>query len=119
MITVNEITTVIREQEAKMQSLFDRERILTRELDLSNKRLVAGVGNIITGPRRSGKLVFAFMLGSRYKFGYINFDDERLTIQSKELNKVLEAIYALKGNVDFLVLDEIQEIDGWKNLFRG
>lgn len=114
MISSSEIQGIIKEQEAKMQNLFKNERIVERELSIPDRQITLGIANIITGPRRCGKSVLALLLAKKRKFGYINFDDERLTIQSSELNSVLEAIYTLKGNVSMLVFDEIQEVEGWE-----
>ncbi len=88
--------------------------IITRELALRQKILSKEVANLITGPRRCGKSTMAFQIASKSTFGYVNFDDERLNIDAMELNKVLDAIYSLKGDVDVLVFDEIQEVHGWE-----
>ena len=74
-----------------------------------------GVANIITGPRRSGKSVFAFQaIEKQENFGYVNFEDINLNIKAEELNKVLEAIYSLKGEPKFFLFDEIKNITGWE-----
>ncbi len=114
MISVNEIEMIIKEQEKRMQNLLNDEKIIKRELIIPQEKIIKGVANIIMGPRRCGKSVLAFMLANGLKFGYINFDDERLTIQANELNKVIEAIYLLKGDVEIFVFDEIQEVSGWE-----
>jgi len=46
---------------------------------------------------------------------YINFDDERLAgLAGKDLNTVLEAFYELYGDMEYILLDEIQNIDKWE-----
>jgi predicted AAA+ superfamily ATPase len=45
---------------------------------------------------------------------YVNFEDERLQVEAKDLNLILEAIASLKGEVEFIVFDEIQYINGWE-----
>ncbi len=114
MSTVEEIKVIIKEQESKMQEMLESERIVEREYQIDPKQIASGAANIITGPRRCGKSVLAFELAKREKFGYINFDDERLNLQADELNKVLEAIYELNGDVRLLLFDEIQEVKGWE-----
>ncbi len=114
MNTVDELKVVIKEQESKMLEMLESERIVNREYQIDPKQISTGAANIITGPRRSGKSVLAFELAKREKFGYINFDDERLNMEAQELNKVLEAIYQLKGDVELLLFDEIQEVEGWE-----
>lgn len=114
MITVQEIKNIMLEQEQRMADLFKNENIIKREFPLSQKDISAGAANIIMGPRRCGKSIFAFELINGKKAGYINFDDERLTISASELNKALEAMYSLKGSVDTMIFDEIQEVKGWE-----
>ncbi|EZQ11443.1 hypothetical protein CM19_01510 [Candidatus Acidianus copahuensis] len=65
--------------------------------------------------RRSGKSVLAVLLSRNKIYARVNFDDERLMgIDARELNKVLEAIYSLKGNAEVIILDEIQNVPGWE-----
>ncbi|MBC7091929.1 MAG: ATP-binding protein, partial [Nitrososphaeria archaeon] len=72
------------------------------------------VANVITGVRRCGKSILAFLLTQKGKAAYVNFEDERLQLRQEELNTVLEAIMSLKGEVEFIVLDEIQYVSGWE-----
>jgi predicted AAA+ superfamily ATPase len=47
-------------------------------------------------------------------FGYINFDDERLYgVKAKDLDLVLQAFYELYGDVDYIILDGPQNVEGW------
>jgi len=113
MVTVQEIKSAIVDREEEMTRLFSSERIIERELRVEG-HLSSGVANIITGVRRCGKSVLAFQLAKRGNFAYVNFEDERLSMDVRELGKVLEAIYSLKGEVELLVLDEIQNVPGWE-----
>jgi predicted AAA+ superfamily ATPase len=48
-------------------------------------------------------------------FGYINFDDDRLAgIKIEDLHKLEKAIYELFGEVEYFLLNEIQNVEGWK-----
>jgi len=114
MISVNEIKVVMKEQEERMLRTLQEEKIIERDLVIGRNAIARGAANIITGPRRCGKSVFAFQLAKKEKFGYINFDDERLNFDPGELNKALEAIYSAKGDVDLILFDEIQEAPGWE-----
>ncbi|MBU5678838.1 MAG: ATP-binding protein [Candidatus Aenigmatarchaeota archaeon] len=112
---IEEIKSAIIEREEEMKRKFKEENIVKREnLNFVKDRIVRDVANIILGIRRCGKSIFAFQLSEDENFGYINFEDERLEIDAKELNKVLEALYSIKGNVDLLIFDEIQNIPGWE-----
>jgi len=94
---------------------FKRENIIEREnLSAVKLHIKTDFGDIITGVRRCGKSIFAFQLSNGENFGYVNFEDERLNISSKDLNKVIEAIYSIKGDVNLLIFDEIQNIIGWE-----
>jgi hypothetical protein len=69
---------------------------------------------IITGVRRSGKSTLAHRSFEKHKYAYINFDDERLNnLSSSDLNEILESIYQVYDNVEYMFFDEIQNVDGW------
>ena len=114
MASMSDIKSAIIEREREVLSIFDNENIINRELKLNRKEIGFGAANIITGPRRAGKSIFAFQLFKGEKFGYVNFEDERLKIDSSELNSVLEAIYSIKGKTKNFVFDEIQNVNGWE-----
>jgi hypothetical protein len=114
MVSVEEIKSAIVDREEEMVKIFSSENIVERENLKIEKHISPGVANIITGVRRCGKSILAFQLAKKGSFGYVNFEDERLSMDSRELNKVLEAVYSLKGDVDLLVLDEIQNVSGWE-----
>lgn len=114
MVSVEEIKSAIVDREEEMKRIFSSENIVERENREILKHVATGVANIITGVRRCGKSVLAFQLAQKGNFGYVNFEDERLAMEAGELNKVLEAIYSLKGEVDTLVFDEIQNVPGWE-----
>jgi len=48
------------------------------------------------------------------KFAYADFDDERLyDLKAEQLNDVLEVLYKIYGDFNYLFLDEIQNVKGW------
>ncbi|MEM4335409.1 MAG: ATP-binding protein [Candidatus Anstonellales archaeon] len=115
MVNVEDIKTAIVDREADLETRFREEKIVDREARAYAERLISkDAALVITGPRRCGKSILAFMLGSGKNFAYVNFEDERIAIRASELNKVLEAIYSLKGEVDLLIFDEIQNVPGWE-----
>lgn len=113
MALVDTLKTAIADREEELQQKFRQEHIINREAawDISPKTDAALV---ITGIRRCGKSIMAYMLSREVKSAYVNFEDERLNITAPELNTVLEAIHALKGDVDLIIFDEIQNIAGWE-----
>lgn len=85
-------------------------------------------GKIITlaGVRRSGKTYHLFNIMNRLKTQgvaaerilYINFEDERLQLSSKELDLILQAYRELYPKLRlsecYFFFDEIQEVEGWE-----
>lgn len=71
---------------------------------------------VVIGVRRSGKstLCFQALENAGVKYAYADFDDERLEgMEAKQLNDVLEVLYKIYGDFDYLFLDEIQDVEGW------
>ena len=111
-----QIKSVVVDQKEEAERVFSRERIIEREF-IGNWRSAAETGQIkvVTGVRRSGKSTFALQLLSGKTYGYINFDDERLVgLKTADLNTVLQAFYQLFGDIKFVFLDEVQNVDGWE-----
>ena len=108
------IMDVIKNQNDLMLNLIHSPDIIDRRANIANIILSTGVAHIITGPRRCGKSVFAFQIIQNSKYGYVNFDDDRLSITPSEFAKVEEAIIRLYGDPDVVVLDEIQNISRWE-----
>lgn len=73
------------------------------------------LAQIITGVRRSGKSTMAHRALNATNYAYVNFDDERLaSIDTDKLNLLLEALYTVYGEFSHLLLDEIQNVEGWQ-----
>lgn len=71
---------------------------------------------VVIGVRRSGKSTMCYnaLTRSGVKFAYVNFDDERLIrLTSDDLNDVLEVLYKINGEFNYLFIDEIQNIPEW------
>ena len=98
-------------QKNELESLL-KERYMAREemkLDLSNNLI-----KVIIGPRRAGKSFFGLhALNKNDKFGYINFDDEKL-IETEDYDEIISAINSLYENPKVLFLDEIQNLPKWE-----
>lgn len=108
---------IIVEQNEEVEHLFRNEQIIPRELDIE-RGLRHPNAVVIMGPRRAGKSTLALSAVRNKKYGHLNFDDERLSLTGPDLNQVLEALYEIHGKLDYLVLDEIQNVPGWE-LFIG
>ncbi len=115
MVEMDLIKMCIVENERVLQEKFSEENIIDREIRKSIERNIGtDVAVFITGVRRCGKSILTYLISKNKKAAYVNFEDERLSIKGGELNKVMEAIYSLKGKIGFFVFDEIQNIEGWE-----
>ena len=89
-------------------------------------------GKIITliGARRSGKTFLLYQLMSFLaaeitinRLIFINFEDERLELEARELDLILQAYLELYPEIQdlsqcYFFFDEIQNISGWEKFIR-
>ena len=116
-MNVEEAKRVVADQKDVVEEKLSRNYI-ERDVPPDVSRYLA-VPNIlaILGVRRSGKSTLSLLLMKRFnaKFAYLNFDDERLYgITARDLRNLEQAIYEVYGNVDYLVLDEVHNVEGWE-----
>lgn len=75
------------------------------------------LAQVVIGVRRSGKstLCHKVLLKHGVKYGYANFDDDRLAkLQTEDLNTVLSCLYQVYGtDIQYIFLDEVQDVEGW------
>lgn len=98
------------EIEARAEEILCR-RPEERKIDLKSTQAQA-----VIGVRRSGKstLCYQALQSMGVKYAYADFDDERLVnLQADQLNDVLEILYKIYGDFNYLLLDEIQNVEGW------
>ncbi|MBN2054359.1 ATP-binding protein [bacterium] len=71
---------------------------------------------VILGPRRAGKSFFAMhLVQSQGRFGYVNFDDERL-VGLPDNDALVAAVDEIYDHPKHLLLDEIQNLPQWELL---
>ena len=92
--------------------------ILERELKvpIESKFIIS-----IIGPRRAGKTYFLFSLYKKMENAvYLNLEDTRLSnITFKELREIIRIFIEMYGkDSKYLLLDEIQNIEGWEKIIR-
>lgn len=95
---------------------YDSDEFIVRDecglIDLESK-----LAQVVTGVRRSGKSTLCHIALQKkgVKYGYVNFDDDRLSmLKVEDLNTVLMCLYRIYGtNIKYLFFDEIQNVDGW------
>lgn len=115
---IERIKKVIVDQKEELAEFFQREKIIDREIGVEKLREFLKYPNIllITGPRRSGKSTLATQIFKEEKYGFLNFDDERLAgFSTEDFDIAIQAFYDLFGeDLDCFIFDEIQNISGWE-----
>ncbi len=115
MIDEKTILQVLAEQQEEIKSYKPQKWVTRKEESLFE--FDTTMAQVVIGVRRSGKstLCHKVLLERGVRYGYVNFDDDRLAdMKTEDLNTVLSCVYQLYGtDVPYLVLDEIQDVDGW------
>ena len=115
MIDEKTILQVLAEQQEEIKSYKTQKWVTRKEESLFE--FDTTMAQVVIGVRRSGKstLCHKVLLERGVRYGYVNFDDDRLAdLKTEDLNTVLSCVYQLYGtDVPYLVLDEIQDVDGW------
>ncbi|MCR4665630.1 MAG: ATP-binding protein [Paludibacteraceae bacterium] len=113
-MTAQELLPIVAEQKEEFLS-EDFSPLCPRseqeQIDLNSR-----LAQVVIGVRRSGKSTICrkALREAGVKAAYINFDDERLEkAQSADLNAILEALYIVYGDFQYLLLDEVQNVEGW------
>lgn len=111
----NAIYKVLLDQREELPTYNENEYVYRKETNLVS--LDNNLAQVVIGVRRSGKSTLCHMALRKagVKYGYANFDDDRLAnLKVEDLNSVLETIYRVYGNdVKYIFFDEIQNVDGW------
>jgi len=110
------IRIIIQDQAEEREAILNNERFIEREQQEFWKNIIDNdLVKVTAGVRRSGKTVFTHLLMQGQDYAFVNFDDERLAFVDRgELNSVLEALYQVYGDFKYLMLDEIQNVQGWE-----
>lgn len=115
MIDEKTILQVLAEQQEEIKSYKPQKWVTRKEESLFE--FDTTMAQVVIGVRRSGKstLCHKVLLERGVRYGYVNFDDDRLAdMKTEDLNTVLSCVYQLYGtDIPYLVLDEIQNVDGW------
>lgn len=110
MRKIDEIVLAHRNEKKK----FLGEKYVGREMHQKvTESIDQDLIKIITGPRRAGKSVFAIILLKNRDFAYLNFDDEEL-LKTRDYDEILKGLIQVYGKIDYILFDEIQNLDGWE-----
>lgn len=105
---------VLTEQREELEDRATENYCHRSEVELVD--LSSTQAQVIIGVRRSGKstLCYQALQSKGVKYAYADFDDERLAgIEAVQLNDILETLYKIYGDFNYLFLDEIQNVEGW------
>ena len=115
MIDEKIILQVLAEQQEEIKGYKPQKWVARKEESLFE--FDTKMAQVVIGVRRSGKstLCHKVLLERGIRYGYVNLDDDRLAdMKTEDLNTVLSCVYQLYGtDIPYLVLDEIQDVDGW------
>ena len=104
--------TILFNQKKERDELMSRPYLIRRtKLDV---RLLLGSNliKLITGPRRVGKSTQALLMLRNTNFAYLNFDSQAL-LESWNSNLVMRMLDDVYPDYDYILLDEVQNLDGW------
>ena len=114
MIDKRTLEFILTDQQEEMEARAEEtlcQRPEEKLIDLKSIQAQA-----VIGVRRSGKSTLCYLALQQQgvKYAYADFDDERLVdLQANQLNDVLEVLYKIYGDFNYLLLDEIQNVEGW------
>lgn len=114
MIDKRTLEFILTDQQEEMEARA--EETLCHRPEEDKIDLMSTQAQAVIGVRRSGKstLCYQALQKKGVKYAYADFDDERMiNLQADQLNDVLEILYKIYGDFNYLLLDEIQNVDGW------
>ena len=107
---LQEIKEILTLQKREIETKL-KEKYIERNQNLKlNNDLI----KVIVGPRRAGKSFFAIhFLNKQGKFGYVNFDDERLN-EVNNYDEIITVMNSIYDNPKLVLFDEIQNLPKWE-----
>ena len=104
---------VVLQHKAERDTFLKRSYVARSKVDEAAGFLETDLIKVITGPRRAGKSVAAFLLLGDMEFAYLNFDDEHL-LKVDNYDELLKTIFEVYPGSQCLLFDEIQNLKGWE-----
>lgn len=111
---MSKLERIVLDQQEDLSALQSGRYCRRKEESLID--LDSNLAQVVIGVRRSGKstLCVQALKRSGVRFAYANFDDERLFgMHADEMDSLLEMLYKVYGDFTHLLLDEIQNVEGW------
>jgi uncharacterized protein len=107
------INSIIKQQREERDFLLRQSYIERIDKPSLEALLTSDLIKLISGPRRAGKSVLALQILKDQDFAYMNFDDDQLLAAFNQ-DEVVRALKEVYGNYRYLLLDEIQNLEGWE-----
>ena len=107
------IKNTILQHKLEKEKLAFKDYVLREKLFNKQEYIENDLIKIITGPRRAGKSVTAFLMLKDKEFAYLNFDDENL-LKIDNYDQILQALFEVYPNSKYIFFDEIQNLDNWE-----
>lgn len=109
---MHKMKTVILNQRKERDELLSRPYLIRRPHQDTDALLGNHLIKLITGPRRVGKSTQALLMLRNKNFAYLNFDSSPL-LETWEPNLVMRMLDDVYPGYEYLLLDEVQNLDGW------
>ena len=104
--------TIIQNQRSERDELMSRPYLRRRNIQNTDLLLRSHLIKLITGPRRVGKSTQALLMLRDKDFAYLNFDNYQL-LEKWDANLVLRMLDDVYPGYEYILLDEVQNLDGW------
>ena len=104
--------TIILNQRRERDELLSRPYLTRRNGQDTDLLLNSHLIKLITGPRRVGKSTQALLMLRNKNFAYLNFDSQPL-LDTWDANLVMRMLDDVYPGYEYLLLDEVQNLDGW------
>lgn len=104
--------TILLAQRAERDKLMALPYLPRQNQFVNQEVLQSPFIKLITGPRRAGKSVYALLMLRNERCAYLNFDDKNLLDKWDE-DLVMATLHEVYPNYQYLLLDEVQNLQGW------
>ena len=104
--------TIVLNQRKERDELLSRPYLTRRSNQDTDLLLNSHLIKLITGPRRVGKSTQALLMLRDKNFAYLNFDSQQL-LDAWDANLVMRMLDDVYPGYDYLLLDEVQNLEGW------
>jgi predicted AAA+ superfamily ATPase len=104
--------TIVLNQRKERDELLSRQYLTRRSNHDEDMLLNSHLIKLITGSRRVGKSTQALLMLRNKNFAYLNFDSQQL-LDAWDANLVMRMLDDVYPGYDYLLLDEVQNLEGW------